>query len=117
MEDPKALALFKEVYEGTIANRIPWEPTADEGEYAATIGGKFTLVIRGYTDVDFRGDREGWPSLVLKDESYREVLKVTTEVDGVTGPVLNDLFERAKRSALKADEKVDELIDALRKIG
>ena len=117
MEDPKALALFQEVYAGTKAGRVPWEPTADEEEYVVSIGGRFTLLLRGYSYMDFRGNKEGSPSLIMKDENYREILTVTSQVDGVSGVELADLFERAKRSALKADEKVDELIDALRKIG
>src|SRR5438876_7244220 len=110
MEDAKAAALFREVSEKTRARRIKWEPTASEDTFVASIGGKFTLLIRSYEYVDADEDRIGYPALILKDAEDRELLRVTAGMLERGPQELQNLYDLVLRQALRVEEKVDDLL-------
>jgi hypothetical protein len=115
MEDPKALALFNEILATTREGRIPWEPAVSDTLLAA-IKGKRSLVLRPYTDRDSYGNDWGAPSLVVRDSSDRELLRVTSEIEGVKSEALQDLYETARRQALRVDEQVQDLLSDLKSL-
>ncbi len=115
MDDPQAVALLQEVLDKTQAGRIGWEPTANEDEFVASIGGKFALLIKSYTYID-QGVKEGAPVLILKDADDREVLTVTSTIEGVNRQDLQDLYSNVFRQALRVEQKVDDLLTELRKL-
>lgn len=115
MEDPKGAELFQEVLSKTRIGRIKWEPSASESEYFTVLPGGFTLSIQRSTQQNGWGNDETVFVLVLRDED-RELLQVTTDIDGVTWRELNELYESARRQALNVDAKVDKLLGVLTKL-
>lgn len=109
MDDPKALQLFQEVLAKTAAGRIKWEASASESEFFAVLPDGFTLLIFTFSD------REDQIALALRGEEG-ELLRVTTEVNGVAWPELSKLYELARRQALSVDAKVDQLLGVLSKL-
>lgn len=75
----------------------------------AAIKGKYSLVLKAYTS-------EGWPSLVMRDAADRELLTVTTELEGIEPQALQDLYENARRQALKVDAQVQDLLADLKSL-
>lgn len=113
MQDARAFALFEEVLDKTVSGRIKWEPTAEDDHFVASVGGKFTILARSYTWRDEVGGKGGGPSLVLKDAEGRELIRVTSSVEGLTVNQLSELYEMVRRQALRVDEKVDEVLAEL----
>lgn len=111
MEDLKALQLFQEVLSKTKEGKIRWEPSASEYEYFAVLPGGFTINIT-YTPEDQWNSE--WHLLTLRGED-RELLRVTKSVDGV-GYLLEELYELARRQALRVDANVDKLLGELAKL-
>jgi hypothetical protein len=126
MEDPKALQLFREVLNKTRSGRINWEASASEfGYFAVLPGGSLTLMkIGGLASHGLAGLTESLADnllgrdyvLTLSGEEDQDLLRVTSQVGGVTLPEFNELFERAKRQALRVDAKVDRLLGELAKL-
>jgi hypothetical protein len=115
MEDAQAVALFQEVLATTRAGRIPWEPTVGDTLLAA-IKGKRSLILRPYTEKDSFDNEMGWPTLIVRDASDRELLRVTTELKGVRVDQLQELYETARRQAFKVDEQVQDLLSDLKSL-
>jgi len=115
MQDEKALALFNEVLTLTKEGRIPWEPVLSESLIAA-IKGKRSLLLRPFEDVDSWGKEFGRPSLLVKDASDRELLHVTSHLEGVRPESLQELYDTARRQAYKVDQQVDDLISDLKSL-
>jgi hypothetical protein len=112
MKDPKALQFFQEILNKTKTNRIPWEPTANESEFIAPVGGQFMLMLKTYNN-DYGVESN---ALVLKDSDGREVLWVDTDVEGVTGSDMGNLYRHAKRQALRVDDKIDRVLAELTRL-
>jgi hypothetical protein len=111
MQDAKAVKFFEEVLSKTRAGKIRWEPTADESDYIAAIGGHFTLSISEYENT--------YPemySLALKDQDGRVLTKVTNSDDGIPSADIRELYETARRQALRVDEKIDSALGQLSKL-
>jgi hypothetical protein len=114
MQDPKAVQFFEGVLAKTRDGKIRWEPTAEESDYMAAIGGKFTLLISKGEVVN------RWPSetysLVLKDQDGRELIRVADYDDGIARAEISELYEAARRQALHVDEKIDSVLGELSKL-
>jgi hypothetical protein len=114
MEDPQALKLFQEVLAKTKVNKMQWEPTASESEY-------FSLLPSGYTLlVSQQQDSWGEPiprefALVLR-KGEQDLLRVTSDVDGVGSEGLSELYEFARRHALSVNATVDQVLGDLAKL-
>jgi len=114
MQDEKALALLDEILAKTTAGRVPWEPSVSGDTLLAAIKGKYSLILKPYTGIDSYGNEVGLPSLVMKDASDREILTVTSDLDGVNMDALTELYETARRQALRVDQQVEDLISDLK---
>lgn len=115
MVDPKALALFQEILKRTLAGKLAWEPTAEQDKFVAPMLGKYTLTLLPYTSMNNWGDPQGYPSLKLEDQNSNLIAAMDTSVDEIKGNDLETLLVFARRIALRADEKIDELLQALQK--
>jgi len=127
MEDPKALKLFEELLSKTIAGRLTWESTASESEYIAALPGGLTVAVfeerKGTGEIDifskYRAQRQLANSerhaLVLRGPEG-DLLTITADIDGISIPYLDRLYELAKRQALHLEAKVDKLLGELAKL-
>jgi len=116
MDDPKALALFNEILRNTLARKIAWQPTADEDIFLASMLGKFTLKLVGYTSLSNWGEHEGPPVLTLEDDRNNTLVEINRDIAGVSVEDLQTLLVFARRTAFNADEKIDELLGELKKV-
>jgi len=114
MEDTKAKEFFEGVLSKTRAGRIRWQPTADESEYIAAIGGQFTLSVSQYADEDFHPHTRY--ALILKDQDGRLLTRVTSIDVGIDTEGIRELYETARRQALKVDDKIDQVLGELSKL-
>jgi|SRR5580692_8787694 hypothetical protein len=116
MNDPKALKLFQEILDKTSAGRLKWESTASETAYSAVLPGGFSVTIWEFVDTDWKPPSiEDKIALVLRGMEG-DLLRITTDIDGVTWEDLHKLYELAKRQALALDAKVDKLLGELAKM-
>jgi hypothetical protein len=112
MPDEKALRLFREIQTKTREARIPWEVTADEYVFVAAVKGKYVFEFRPYTFVDqLDGEPHGYPSIAFKDAERELMVLSNRTLSGVPGPEIEELYQLAKRQALRVDEKIDEALD------
>jgi hypothetical protein len=107
MEDTKAVEFFQGVLSKTRAGRIRWQPTAEDSEYIAAIGGQFTLSISS--------DRYGF-GLVLKDQDGRVLTAITSIDAGIEANDVRELYVTARRQALQVDDKIDQVLGELSKL-
>ena len=115
MEDLRASKLFQEVLVKTKAGRIQWEPTASETEYFSILPDDFIVTVSSVPDTDSWGQDYQRQALVLR-KNDQELLRVTPDVDGVGGQGLTELYEFARRRALRVDAAVDKLLGELAKL-
>lgn len=111
MNDPKALALFQQIFKNTEAGKLGWQATAEENKFVATMLGKYTLTLRPPPQ---------WgepvpPTVLVDDEKGNTIVEISNNVDGVRDQDLHALAVFAKRIALQANEKIDELLEELKK--
>src|SRR5690242_6071228 len=117
MEDTKAVEFFQGVLSKTRAGRIRWQPTAEGSEYIAAIGGQFTLSISHYQTTNaYSYVLDPAYALILKDQESRELVKVTDRDVGIVERDIGDLYETARRQALKVDDKIDQVLGELSKL-
>ncbi|SRR5712692_9326475 len=114
MEDTKAIEFFQGVLSKTRAGRIRWQPTAEESAYIAALGGQFTLSISQY-DVQYEFPHERY-ALALKDQDGRVLTTITNTDDGVDPQDIRELYETARRQALRVDDKIDQVLGELSKL-
>ena len=108
MENTKAQEFFVGVLSKTRAGRIRWEPTAEDETYIAAIGGRFTLSV-------WRYDR--WKhGIALKDQDGRVLTTITSGEEGINENEIRELYERARRQALRVDDKIDQVLVELSKL-
>ena len=115
MEDPKGLQLFQEVLAKTKAGRIRWEPTANELQYFSVLPGGETLSVVETHEKDNWGSDVQDLVLVLRSDE-RELLRVTSDIDDVGWKGLSELYELARRQALRVDAAVDKVLGELAKL-
>lgn len=115
MRDPKALALFQEMFRKTEAEKLPWQPTAERDKFVASMLGKYTLTIIPYTSLSIYGEPEGPPSVMVTDDKNNVIVEIDHTIEGVSADELQALLVFARRAALNAGEKIDELLKELQK--
>jgi hypothetical protein len=109
--DPKAIQLFQEVLAKTKAGKIRWEPLAVDNEFFAVLPGAFTVNVSSQP-MDSWGASEY--ELVLRDQGH-ELIRVWQ--NNSTGePGVSELYELARRQALRVDANVDKLLGELAKL-
>ena len=115
MEDRQALVLFQEVLNKTRNGKLHWEPTASESDYLTTIRGEYSLTIsKGGSENSWGNEMQGI-TLTVRDQHF-ELLTITAEVDGVGWAGLNELYELARREALRVGPLVERLMGELTKL-
>lgn len=116
MEDTKAKEFFEEVLSKARAGRIRWQPTAEESEFIAAIGGQFTLSVREYESPN----QDILPftryALTVKDRDGRVLTTITSADPGIVESDVRDLYETARRQALRVDDKIDQVLVELSKL-
>ncbi len=115
MEDPKALALFQEILKKTEAGKLAWDTTAEEDKFVAIMLGRYTLTLVPYTTIPLFGERQESPSVTLEDEKQNIIVHIHRNIEGITEDSLQQLLVFARRTALHADEKIDEILEELQK--
>jgi hypothetical protein len=115
MRDPKGLALFEEIRKKTEQRSLKWQPTADPESYMATMLGKYILTLRPFTG-EWGAPDDDIPSIYVADAQGRRILIISTEVDGINVRDLREFAEIARRVAINADEKIDELLKGLQEL-
>ena len=113
MQDPKALELFQEILKKTEAGKLAWDTTANEDEFVAIILGKYTLTLKPYSDR--LGVRYDSPSITLQDEKQNVIVHIHSNIEGVTDDALRQLQVLARRSALHTDERIDQILEELKR--
>ena len=114
----------------TEQGQVPWKTTVDKATFAATFG-RMSVLISTYNTPFGSGNRfDDTPlgrgnrvyQLSVLDEQGDEI-DFTTAMEGspipMVGegrPVLVDLYNSAKRSALGVDQKLEELLDAMDRV-
>jgi hypothetical protein len=104
--------LVKLLTEKTLAQKILWEPTANQDSFLATVSGHtFKVFLASAPDWD--QDSEGIPCLALVNEKGTHLWSLESkEIAGGLWP----LFRVVRRVAYRLDAKLDEAIDALKKL-
>ncbi|MEP7353242.1 MAG: hypothetical protein ABI824_08435 [Acidobacteriota bacterium] len=115
MQDNKALKLFKEVLAKTRAGRIQWNATEIANQYSSGLPSGHRLVSSSLVQIDDWGKPDNEFSLALC-ANENELLRVTSAVDGVDWPDLQELHELARRSALGVNEELDQVLGELAKL-
>jgi hypothetical protein len=108
MADERIRNFFQGVLSKTRAGKIPWEPTAEESNFIAAIGGKFTLSIRAWR---MMGVVENY-TLSL-DENGTVLTTITSEEQGVSRSEMHELYLAARKQALRVDDKIDDALGVL----
>ena len=121
MVDEKIVKFFEGVLSKTRAGRIPWEPTVQETNFIAAIGGQFTLSVSAKSFEDQAAMHLGIGGvskyvLVLRDEMGREVARVTDNDEGIRRDDIQELFETARRRAVRAGERIDDALEVLKSL-
>lgn len=116
MDDPKALRLFQEVLAKTKSGKVEWESAStgvDLEQYSSALPSDRELVISLTHVKNSWGDEVGDEyALVLRHKGL-ELLRVSEAVEGLTWKDLSELFELARRHALRVDDTVDEVLGDL----
>ena len=94
--------LTSKLLQGTIEGRIPWEKTEVDLQFAAKYAGKWTLTI----DKSHPDDPDDHYWLALSNEEGEEILKILSSQEAR----LDELFELARRYALKVDEALKDIL-------
>ena len=99
--------LVSSLYAATYEDRIDWQPTGEPDVFTASFGGKWTLALSR------RINNEGtWVSLLeVRDTEGQRILLVTRFDDDR----LPELYEMARRHALKIDEALADLLKEIDK--
>jgi hypothetical protein len=116
MIDPKIIKFFEDVLSKTKDGKIPWEPTAQESQFIAPIGGEFSLSIDSTVtaNLGLTGPQEKY-ALTLRD-MYGRIATVTDTDDGMRPGAMRDLYETARWRAVHGGEKVNRALEVLQSL-
>jgi len=134
MTDSKIIKFFEDVVSKTKEGRIPWEPTAQESNFIAPIGGRFSLSISEkvaygtgtpmpdelygsqghYDSPGLYGSLEKY-ALVLRDMNGR-IATVTDANEGIHPGAMRELYEAARWQAVHGGEKLSEALEVLQSL-
>ncbi|MGA2741708.1 MAG: hypothetical protein ABSG65_30260 [Bryobacteraceae bacterium] len=117
MVDEKLIKFFEGVLSKTKEGKIPWEPTAQESNFIAAIGGQFSLSISSQADrysTAARGIFEPLEkyALVLRDMHDR-IATVADSDEGIRPGAMRELYETARYQAVHGGEKINKAIEVL----
>lgn len=103
--------LLDQLLEKTKRRTIAWEPTAIKDEFVATFRGKFSFTIRRTSNPDL----EAWDyRITMRDQENREMFTLYDSTPDLAR-FLPELFEEARRTALKVDEALAEVLEDLKR--
>jgi hypothetical protein len=114
MVDEQILKLIEGVLSKTRARKIAWHPTAEESTYMAAIGGEFTLSVSAWASA-FVPDGQRY-ALVLEDKAGGQLARITDSDEGIRVDDLREMFETARRKALRTDEKIGDVLEVLSRL-
>ena len=120
MVDDKIINFFEGVLSKTKEGKIPWEPTAQEGNFIAAIGGQFTLSISAEAEdvsafmaLELSGPMKY--ALVLRDMHGR-IATVTDSDQGIRPGAMRELYETARWQAVHGGEKINRALEVLQSL-
>ena len=116
MMDEKLIKFFEGVLSKTREGKIPWEPTAQESNFIAAIGGRFTLSIDSAvtTNLGLTGPQERY-ALVLRDMRGR-IATVADGDEGIRPGAMRELYETARWRAVHGGEKINDALEVLQSL-
>ena len=100
MATEKEIKLVAQLLDKTRKRSITWEPTARDYEFVSTLSGNVSFTVSGWQDAE---------TLTMRDELDRVLLSV----DSRSIAQVSQLYEEARRLALKVDESLDNVLGQL----
>jgi hypothetical protein len=121
MVDEKLIKFFEGVLSKTKQGKIPWEPTAQESNFIAAVGGQFTLSISAPAE-DTSALKP--PAFYRALDKYALILRdmhgiITTVTDrdegneGIRPGAMRELYETARWQAVHGGEKINKAIEVV----
>jgi hypothetical protein len=114
----KIVKFVEGVLSKTKEGKIVWEPTAQESNFIAAIGGEFTMSISGPGELDsiiahtlMLGIKEKY-TLVLRD-MHGTITTVTDCDEGIRPDAMRELYEAARWQAVHGGEKINKALEVL----
>lgn len=105
--------LINKIIERTNEDKIKWEPTSDSQKFLCKISSK-TVVVRSYVYLNPEIGQDlscvSFEILDIMGELIDGVYVDETESDYVK---MSDLYDMARRNALRIDQTIRDLLDAL----
>ena len=92
--------LVNQLLDKTKKRSIAWEPTARDDEFVSTLSGNVSFTVSTWRESE---------ALTMRDAVDRVLLRV----DSDAVPLVTQLYEEARRVALKVDESLDEVLGQL----
>lgn len=106
ISDPE---LVVRLLRATRSGKLGWEKTADPERFVASYGGKWSLTIEKTMAFDDEGERSDAYSLTINNTEGEEILRIWDQPKNA----VRELFEQARRHALKVNEALDDLMKAI----
>lgn len=97
MATEKDRDLVQFLISSTVSSQIQWQAAANPDQFVAGLRGKYSIRIARLAGISY---------LEMKDQEDRELLSISSED---YYPVDN-LFDLARRVALRVDEAIDEIL-------
>jgi hypothetical protein len=97
MATEKDLELVQFLMKGTITGQVQWQPAAESDQFVTGLRGKYVFRIGKVGNLFY---------LSMRDSDDRELLTMSSDE---AYPV-ESLFDTVRRSALKVDEAIDEIL-------
>ncbi len=125
MADQQTIEFFNGVLSKTREGKIPWKPTAEESNFIATIGGKYVLSVSYVVEpstaakgIPIEGAEEPQPhyALALRDRDGDELTTVTDIDQEISAHEIQELYETARRKAIRVDEKIGGVLEVLSRL-
>lgn len=118
-KDPDFSALFEKLLEKTVAGKLEWQETAVEDTFLAAAKGiqtfEIALVDQALKFGAFSASgKTKAVVLKVKDKDGKLVLK---HVERVQDSPAFDLFQVARRVAMRVDEKIESSLEVLESLG
>lgn len=108
MGDSKEAEIFNQILEKTRSGSLQWEPTADTDEFVSSVKGQYSFGLVGPPTYA--------PALQMRDDEGRTLVTITIKTTGLEfqHEKFGELFELARRQALKVDESLENALDNLK---
>lgn len=112
--------LVQELIERSKSGKLKWEATADRRAFVVSVGGNTTFRVRLVegTDYDEFGQPQSVeiPVLTMLDENGKTLWEIRPGHVKGKGSGLSELFSIARRIGNKLDERMGNVISALRQL-